>query len=102
MRAPTTAAVIACPGLLGVNGCSSSGQSCSVVDNGAVGAPGFATPRQALRSVLATHPQWLSVRGWVMAERTAHGVTFRSGNDSVDVVKTSTGDWIIGGITACQ
>jgi hypothetical protein len=102
MRARTTAAVIACLGVLGVSGCSSSGQSCGVEDNGAVGVYGFATPRQALRSVLATHPQWLPVRGWAVAERTAHGVTFRSGNDSVDVVKTSTGDWTVGGVTACQ
>ena len=100
MQAAATAAVIACLGIGGVSACG-SGQSCGVVDYGG-GAGDFATPYQALRSVLATHPRWLSAHGWGVAERTAHGVTFRSGNDSVDVVKASVGGWIVGGVTACQ
>ena len=102
MRLCATAAVMACLAIAGVSSCSSPGQSCSVADYGGAGAPGFATPEQALRSVLATHPKWLSVRGYVAAERTAHGVTFRSGDDSVNVVKSSGGGWVVGGVTACQ
>jgi hypothetical protein len=101
MRVTGTAAAIACLGVLGVSACS-HGQSCSVADYGGAGAGGFTTPQQALRSVLATHPKWLSDHAWVEAEHTAHGVTFRSGNDSVDVVKATGGGWIIGGVTACQ
>lgn len=94
------AAVIVCAGTLGIGACG-SGQSCSVSDYGG-GAGGFATPYQALRSVLAAHPKWLSSRGWAVAERTDHAVTFRSGNDSVDVVKVPGDVWIVGGVTACQ
>jgi hypothetical protein len=102
MRVCIAAALIACLAIAGISGCSGSGQSCSVEDYGGAGAGGFATPQQALRSVLATHPTWLSVHGYVAAERTDHGVTFRSGDDSVDVVKSSGGRWVIGGVTACQ
>lgn len=100
MRRAVTAAMIACAGIVGVTACG-SGQSCSVADYGG-GADGFATPYQALRSVLATHPKWLSAHGWVVAGSTAHAVTYRSGTDSVDVVKISGGSWIVGGVTACQ
>ena len=96
----STAAVLAWLAMAGTCGCSSSGQSCSVADY--VGSRGFATPEQALRSVLAAHPKWLSRRGYVAGERTAHGVTFRSGDDSVNVVKSSRGGWVVGGVTACQ
>ena len=100
MRIAAAAAMIACLGILGVSACG-SGQSCGVADYG--GGPGdFATPYQALRSVLASHPKWLSANGWVVAGRTAHGVTFRSGNDRVDVVKGSGRGWIVGGVTACH
>jgi hypothetical protein len=92
--------MIACLGISGVSACG-SGQACSVVDYGG-GAGGFATPYQALRSVLAIHPKWLSAHSWVAAERTAHGVKFRSGNDSVDVVKGPGDGWVVGGVTACQ
>lgn len=100
MRGVVTAAVIACAGILGVSACG-SGQACSVADYGG-GAGGFATAYQALRSVLVTHPEWLSSHGWVVAGRTAHAVTFRSGNDSADVVKAPGGGWAVGGVTACQ
>jgi hypothetical protein len=100
MRGAATAAVIVCVGTLGISACG-SGQSCSVADNGR-GASGFATPYQALRSVLARHPKWLSAHGWVVARRTGHAVTFRAGNDSVDVVKVLGDVWIVGGVTACQ
>jgi hypothetical protein len=100
MGGAVTAAVIACVGILGGSDCG-SGQTCSVADYGG-GAGGFATPYQALRSVLAIQLKWLSARGWVVAGRTAHAMTFRSGNGSVDVVKLSGGGWIVGGLTACQ
>lgn len=100
MRGAAAAAVIACLGILGVSACG-SGQSCGVADYGG-SAGGFATPYQALRSVLTSHPKWLSANGWVASERTAHGMTFRSGNDRVDVVKVSGRGWIVGGVTACQ
>ena len=101
MRLCATAAVMVCLAIAGISSCSSPGRSCSVADYGGAGARGFATPEEALRSALATHPKWLSARGYV-AERTAHGVTFRSGDDSVDVVKSSGGGWAVGGVTACQ
>lgn len=102
MRLRTAAAVVACLGVLGVGGCGGSVQSCGVGDYGPGGQRGLASPRQALRSVLATHQQWLSLHGWVAATRAAHVVEFRSGNDSVDVVKRSDGEWVVGAVTACQ
>ena len=102
MRVGAAAAAMACLAMAGISGCGSSGQSCSIADYGGAGAGGFTTPEQALRSVLATHPKWLSVHGYVVDERTAHGVTFRSGDDRVDVVKSSRGRWVVGGVTACQ
>jgi len=100
MRVAAAAAVLAWLGILGVSACG-SGQSCGVADHGG-SAGGFTTPYRALRSVLASHPQWLSETGWAVGGRTAHSVTFRSGNDSVDVVKVSGGGWIVAGVTACQ
>lgn len=99
MRGTVTVAVVVCVGVAGIGACG-SGHSCRVADYGG-GAEGFTTPYQALRSVLAVHPKWLSAQGWGVAGRTAHAVTFRSGNDSADVVKVSDG-WIVGEVTACQ
>jgi len=93
-------AVAACLGAVCALGCG--GQTCSVADYGSAGHGHFATARRALGSVLATHPQWLSTHGWVVAGHSAHAVTFRSGNDSVDVVRASGGGWDIGGVTACR
>jgi hypothetical protein len=44
----------------------------------------------------------LSTSGWVLKGKSVHGATFASGNDTVDVVKTAAGRWIVGGVTACQ
>jgi hypothetical protein len=100
MRMRIAMVAIACLAALGAGGCGGSG-TCSVADNGGNGG-GFATPQQALQSVLVTHPQWLSTHGWVPASRAASYVTYRSGNDSVDVVKARDGTWIVGAVTACQ
>ena len=70
-------------------------------DYGPAAQHGFAKPRQVLRSVLAADP-WLSQDGWVAASRAVHAVDFRSGNDSVDIVKRSDGEWVVGAVTACQ
>jgi hypothetical protein len=102
MRMRTMAAAVACLSAIGVCGCASSASSCGVGDNGLAGQRGFATPRQALRSELARHQQWLSLGGWVAASRAAHAVEFRSGNDSVDIVRRSDGEWVVGAVTACQ
>jgi hypothetical protein len=85
-----------------VSGCSSGGQMCSVADYGVAGQGHFTSPRQALRSVLARHPQWLSTSGWVVAGHSTREVTFRSGNDSVDTVRVHGGRWNVGGVTACR
>jgi len=53
------------------------------------------------RSLLAADP-WLSQDGWVAASRAVHAVDFRSGNDSVDIVKRSDGEWVVVAVTACQ
>jgi hypothetical protein len=95
----TMAAAAACLGVLGVSGCGNSVHSCGVGDYGPVGQHGFAKPRQVLRSVLAVDP-WLSQDGWVAASRAARAIEFRSGNDSVDVVKRSDGEWVVGAVTA--
>ena len=102
MRVGAAAAAMACLAMAGMSGCGSSGQTCSIADYDGAGAHGFATPEQALRSVLATHPKWLAAHGYVAYERTAHGVTFRSGDDRVNVVKSARGRWVVGGVTACQ
>ena len=102
MRVRTMAAAVASIGVLGVSGCGGSAQSCGVGDYGPAGQRGFATPRQTLRSVLAIHQKGLSLHGWVAANRAAHAVEFRSGNDSVDIVKRSDGEWVVGAVTACQ
>lgn len=83
-------------------GCGSSVQSCGVGDYGSAGQHGFATPRQALRSVLATHQQWLSLDGWAAASRAVRAVEFRSGHDSVDIMKRPDGKWVVGAVTTCQ
>jgi hypothetical protein len=97
----TIAAVVVSVGVLGVSGCGNSVRSCGVGDYGPTGQRGFATPRQVLRSALAANPS-LSQDGWKVASRGASAVEFRSGADSVDVVKRSDGQWVIGAVTACQ
>ena len=93
----------ACLAAVWVSGCAGgSGQACGVADYGSAARGHFATPRQALRSVLARHPQWLSTHGWVVTEHSTRGVTFRAGNDSVDVVRAPRGGWDIGAVTACH
>jgi hypothetical protein len=52
--------------------------------------------------VLAIHQHWLSVDGWKAASRTARAMEFQSAKDSVDIVKRSDGQWIVGAVTACQ
>jgi hypothetical protein len=101
MRVLTIAAVAVCVGVLGVSGCGNSVHSCGVGDYGPTGQRGFAMPRQVLRSVLAAYPS-LSQDGWKVASRSASAVEFRSGDDSVDVVKRSDGNWVKGGVTVCQ
>ena len=101
-RVGGAAAMAACLAAVWVSGCSGGGQTCSVADYGVAGQGHFATPRQALRSVLATRPQWLSTHGWVVAGHSAHGVSFRSGNDSVEVVRARGSRWDIGAVTACR
>ena len=101
MRVRTMAAAAACLGVLGVSGCGHSVHSCGVGDHGPAAQHGFAKPRQVLRSVLAADP-WLSQDGWVAASRAVHAVDFRSGNDSVDIVKRSDGEWVVVAVTACQ
>lgn len=101
LRLKTVAAIVGCLVLLAVAGCGSSAQACGVRDYGTAGTTGFATPRQALNSVLVTHPKWLSEHGWVVAHRGAHAVEYRSGSDRVDVVRTSSGVWAVGAVRAC-
>ncbi len=96
------AAAVACLGAIGVSGCGSSVPSCGVGDYGPAGQRGFAMPRQALRSELAIRQQWPSSGGWVAASWAARAVEFRSGNDSVDIVKRSDGEWVVGAVTVCQ
>jgi hypothetical protein len=95
------AAVLSCLAVAGVSGCGQQGSACGVQDSG-VGGPGYQTPRKALDSVLAQHEQWLSATGWVVKDQSAGGVTFTAGNDSVDVVKNEAGQWVVGGVTACE
>ena len=94
------AAVIGCLVVTGLSGCGHD-EACAVADYGG-SAGGYQTPQQALNSVLTQHVQWLSTSGWVLKGKSAHGATFASGNDTVDVVKTAAGQWIVGGVTACQ
>ena len=97
------AAVIGCLAVTGLSGCGHGGtETCAVADYGGGSAGGYQTPQQALNSVLTQHVQWLSTSGWVLKGKSAHGATFASGNDTVDVVKTAAGQWIAGGVTACQ
>jgi hypothetical protein len=100
MRVRTMATAVAGLGVLGVTGCGNSVQSCGW-DYGSAGQQGLANPRQVLRSVLAADP-WLSQDGWVAASQAARAVEYRSGNDSVDIVKRSDGEWVVGAVTACQ
>jgi hypothetical protein len=101
MRVRTVAAAVACIGVLCASACGGSVRSCGVGDYEPTGQRGFATPRQALRSVLAVNPS-LSQDGWRAASRVASAVEFRSGDDSVDVVERSDGRWVTGGVTICQ
>jgi hypothetical protein len=93
------AAVIVCLATAGAGGCAQQ-TSCDTADYSASSAS--QTPRQALDAVLAKHVQWLSLTGWVITSRSANGVTFAAGNDTVDVLKTSGGRWFAAGVTACQ
>ena len=101
MRARIAVMVIACLAVAGVSGCTHE-ESCGIADYGGGGNSGYQTARQALNSVLAQHNQGLSATGWVVKDKSAGGETFTSGNDSVDVVKTPAGKWVVGGVTTCQ
>jgi hypothetical protein len=100
-RVGGAAVMAACLAAVWVSGCSGGGQTCGVADYVSAGQSDFATPRQALQSVLAAHPQGLSTHGWTVTEHTRHGVTFRSGNDIVDVTPAPGGGWDIGAVTTC-
>jgi hypothetical protein len=93
-------AVIACLAVAGMSGCVHE-KSCGVADHGG-GGTGYQTAQQALNSVLAQHDQGLSATGWVAKDKSAGGETFTSGNDSVDVVKTPTGKWVVAAVTTCS
>lgn len=95
------AAVIACLAVAGLTGCAQHEESCAVADMAGAGS-GYQTPQRALEALLATHPQWMSQTGWKQAGRYRTAVTFKSGNDTVDVVKTKAGRWVVGATTACQ
>jgi hypothetical protein len=95
------AAVAVSVGVIGVSGCEDSPHSCGVGDYKPTGQRGFATPRQVLRPALAVNPS-LPQDGWRLASQGARAVEFRSGDDSVDVVKRSDGLWVIGAITNCH
>jgi hypothetical protein len=95
------AAVLGCLAVVAVSGCGQQGSACGVQDSNGEG-PGYQTPRQALDSVLARHEQWLSATGWVVKDQSAGGVTFAAANDTVDVVKNTAGQWVVGGVTACE
>jgi hypothetical protein len=101
MRLRTIAAVAVCLGMLGASGCGNSARSCGVADYGPTQQHGFATPRQALRSVFAVNPS-LSRRGWTAASAATRAVEFRLGDDSVDVVQRTDGQWVIGAVTVCK
>ena len=101
MRVRVAVVVIGCLAAAGAGGCGRS-ETCNIRDYSGGGTSGYQTARQALDSVLAEHEQWLSAAGWVLKGESAHGATFASGNDTVDVVKTPAGKWIVGGVTACQ
>jgi len=101
MRALTIAVATACLGVLGVNGCGNPAHSCGTGDYAIERQHGFATPRQALRSVLRMNPS-ISQDRWRAASRAARAVEFRSGADSVDIVQKSDGKWAVGGVTNCQ
>ena len=97
----SVAGVAVSAGVLGVSGCANSVHSCGAGDYKPTGQRCFATPRQVLGSALAANPS-LSRDGWRAASRGASAVEFRSGDDSVDVVKRSDGRWVIGAVTVCQ
>ena len=99
MRARIAVAVIACLAVTGVSGCTDE-ESCGVTDY-AGGGTGYRTAQEALNSVLAQHPQGLSATGWGAKDKSAGGVTFTSGDDSVDVLKTLW-TWVVAGVTACH
>ncbi len=101
MRIRVAAAVIICLAAAGVSGCGQKTQTCGVQDMTGTG-PGYQTARQALDSELARHDQWLSATGWVVKDQSAGGVTFTSGDDSVDVLKNKAGRWVVAGVTACE
>ena len=96
------AVVIICLAAAGLSGCAQDTE-CATSDSGAGGASGpYQTAQQALDALLAQHVQWLSLTGWVVAERSANGVTFTSGNDEVDVLKAKDGRLFVAGTTACN
>ncbi len=101
MRVRVAAAVIVCLAAAGVSGCGQESHACGVQDMTG-GGPGYQTARQALNSELARHDQWLSATGWVAKDQSANGVTFASGDDSVDVLKNKAGRWVVAGVTACE
>lgn len=82
MRVRAVAVAVACIGVLGASGCGNPVHSCGVGDYMPTGQRGFATPREALRSVVAAYPS-LSQIGWTPANRGTRAVEFRSGDDSV-------------------
>jgi hypothetical protein len=89
-------------GALGASSCSdNSVRSCAVADYRPTGQRGFATPRRVLSSAQIANPS-LSRDGWRAASHGASAVEFRSGDDSVDVVKRSDGKWVIGAVTVCR
>jgi hypothetical protein len=100
MRVPIAMAAIACLAVAGVSGCTHE-ETCGIADYGGGGTGGYQTARQALNSVLAQHNPGLSATGWVVKDKGAVGESFASGDDSVDVVKTSAGKWVVGGVTTC-
>ena len=96
------AAVAVSLGAVGASGCSDhSVHSCGVGDYKPTGQRGFATPRRVLSSALVANPS-LSREGWRAASHGASAVQFRSGDDTVDVVKRSDGKWVIGAVTVCH
>lgn len=100
IRAVVSVVVSASVAVLGLTSCASA-QTCAIQDL-AAGGPAFATPRLALASELAIRSQRLPLRGWVGTDRSAHGLTFRSGSDSVDILKNSGGQWSVAGVTTCR
>jgi hypothetical protein len=100
MRVRAVTVAVACIGVLGASGCGNSVHSCGVGDYKPTGQRGFASPRDVLRSVLAAYPS-LFQDGWT-ASRGTRATEFRSGEDSIDVVRRSDGQWVTGAVTVCQ